>query len=211
MRDAVDLHLVDEEAAHVDVVEAGAGVVGLDGHAGDLTHGVLQAVQVLVVHALARDDGHRLRDVLELDVAFADGDFIGGVGVRAFGGRPQRHAGDGRRTQLQCTGVTGRWHQRHGVAIQLKIDAAPQQQGFQCLFRFHVAGHRRGLDAVDHVLAVENLQVGLLAQLAQCTGQRLSRYIDVHRGCLDLGRTQQQQGQQRARHDRSEFLLPFDG
>ncbi|MNX50716.1 hypothetical protein D3C86_813540 [compost metagenome] len=89
LRDAVDLHLIHEEAAHIDVIEAGTRVVGLDRDPGDLAHGVLQAVHVLVVHALARDHRHRLRDVLELDVALADADFVGGVGMGVFGGDAQ--------------------------------------------------------------------------------------------------------------------------
>ncbi|MNO90066.1 hypothetical protein D3C76_815660 [compost metagenome] len=51
------------------------------------------------------------------------------------------------------------------------------QQLLQRLHRRQVAGHRRGLFAGHKLRAVEQLQVGLLAQLAQGRGQRL---------CLDL-------------------------
>ncbi|MNF89008.1 hypothetical protein D3C84_715130 [compost metagenome] len=131
--------------------------------------------------------------------------------MRAFSGRPRRHAGNGGRTQLQRAGVTRDRNQRNSVASQLKRNAAPQQQRIQCLFRLQIAGDRRGLEAVDHVLAVQNLQVGLLTQLLQRAGQRLRRHVDVHRRGLDLRGAQQQQGQQRTRYDCSEFLLRRDG
>ncbi|MNF66158.1 hypothetical protein D3C84_479420 [compost metagenome] len=71
----------------------------------------MQAVQVLVVHALARNDGHGLRDVFDLDIALADADFIAGVRVRAFGGRPLLQTGDRSGAELQRAGIVRRRYQ----------------------------------------------------------------------------------------------------
>ncbi|MNP53879.1 hypothetical protein D3C76_1483910 [compost metagenome] len=60
------------------------------------------------------------------------------------------------------------------------------QQLLQRLLRGQLAGHCRGLLARDQLGAEEQLQVGLLAQLAECRGQRLGLDVDRRRGLLGM-------------------------
>ncbi|BCY20702.1 hypothetical protein OkiPb01551_34980 [Bordetella pertussis] len=58
-------------------------------------------------------------------------------------------------------------------------DVAAFQQAFQRFGRFHAALHGGAALAIDQVLAVQDLQVGLPAKLVQGLGQVLGRDIDV--------------------------------
>ncbi len=82
-RSAVELHAVDLEAARIDGRQPAVGV--LDGDAHRLCGRLVQAGELLVVQALARDHRHRLGQLAQRLRSLAYGDGLGGVGVRALG------------------------------------------------------------------------------------------------------------------------------
>ncbi|MCY1181697.1 hypothetical protein D9M73_222150 [compost metagenome] len=100
----------------------------------------------------------------------------GGIGVI----EPVAHHLDVRHAKLQWAvgRRSRRRHQGHRTFIDLVLQAAALQQLAQCVFRGHIAVHRRSLFAGDQLRAEEHLKRGLLAQLAQGLSQGLRRDAD---------------------------------
>ncbi|MNQ97169.1 hypothetical protein D3C85_1128010 [compost metagenome] len=120
----------------------------------------------------------------------------GGVGTGVFSSQAQRLAGNGGRAQLQARRAAG--NQRHAVAVDLERNAGALEHLGQGRGRLQRAGHGAGLDAGHLVRAVEDLQIGLHAQLGQRAGQRLHGDTHFYRRCVGHVAPQQRGGQQNA-------------
>ncbi|MNZ50040.1 hypothetical protein D3C78_678210 [compost metagenome] len=180
--DAVVLVVGDGEAAGGEL--HAVAVVGLHGYARGVLEHVADVGGGLVVHHLAGDHGDRLRGFADRQRQLGGGaGHAGGVGAGAFGGFAEAGAVDAGRRHFQGAAVIGR-NQGHGVAVDAVAQPAAGEDGGQGVGRRVVAA-RAGAAAVGHVIgAVEDLQVGLLAELAQGTGEGLRR--DVQADLLGL-------------------------
>ncbi|MCY1175577.1 hypothetical protein D9M73_158200 [compost metagenome] len=176
-------------------------VVFLGGDAWGVAQRIGDARHTAVVHLLASHHGHRLR-------RFANGQWqLGGgggrargVGTGAFSGQSQGLAGNGGGAQLQARRAAG--HQCHAVAVDLERNAGALEHLGQGRGRLQRAGHGAGLDAGHLIRAVEDLQVGLHAQLGQRAGQRLHGNTHFYRCCVGHRAPQQRGGQQDAGQQR---------
>ena len=172
-------------------------VVGLGGHPGSIAQHIANALGGLIVHQLAGYYGDGLRGFAKRQRQFGRAVAgAGGIGMGVFGGQRVALAltGNVGRAQLQAFAL-GRV-QNHCIAIELPGNAAALQQGLQRLDRFQRTADRTRLDALYLIRAVEDLQVGLLAQFIQRTGQRLRRDVQGHWRRLGNGGGQQHRGHQ---------------
>ncbi|MNZ52547.1 hypothetical protein D3C78_703950 [compost metagenome] len=175
-RDAIDQHgrarrQARCQAAYTYVerqVAATCAVGVLHLHARDATQCVAHVHRALFHHGLTAHHGARTGVVLH----------NGLIGIT----QPVTHHVDigGRQFQATAAQVEG-GRQRlyhHGILGHFEGQPAALQQLLQGLHRRQLAGHRRGLLAGHKLRVVEQLQVGLLAQLAERRSQRLSLDLD---------------------------------
>ncbi|MNJ29755.1 hypothetical protein D3C77_243340 [compost metagenome] len=114
-RTAVELDVRHREATGIEVgvvAQRGAGgTVLLQGYAGGLVQGVSQGGEILILDALAGDNGHRVGDFFDrLGDLAAHGCRAGGVGAAVFGRGAEPRGVDAGHSQLERIALDP-WHQ----------------------------------------------------------------------------------------------------
>ncbi len=110
------------------------------GDARGLGHHLVQRHEVLVIHQLAGDHGHRLGRAAQRLGGLADGHGAGGVGAAAFRGFAQARAVDAGRAQLQrAVGVDRGYHAERPAAGDDHLQVVARQRPLQGLQGAHLA------------------------------------------------------------------------
>ncbi|MNO88149.1 hypothetical protein D3C76_795860 [compost metagenome] len=182
-RCAVELDVLDREAARVEVLDAERGA--LHGHARHGLHRIVDVGDLAVFDQLAGDDRHRLRGFLQRGRALgADAGQPRRVGAGVLGGlaHPLAHDGGfandhGAGTDVAAVGAD----QHHRVVLDAVGQASAVQQLRQGLVGFHGAADLGRTLAADQVGRIDHLQAGLLAKGNQRLVQRLGRNVHGNR------------------------------
>ncbi len=191
------------QATHTHVqrqVTATGAVAVLHLHPRDAAQHVTHVHRALLFHRLAANHGTCARVVLHHGLVGITQPVTDHLHI----GRRQLQAAGGERA-----GSLGRFH-HYRVFGLLVGQAATLQQLLQGLLGRQVAGHRRGLLAGYQFGAEEQLQVSLLAQLAQRRGQRLRLDLDCALGLFGLnvhGHGADRQGQRQSAQAWKRFVV----